>query len=1186
MFAGFPSSPFKSISRRLSKGLTRASEVILGITPAKALHAAVVAGDEEKAIEIYTVEKNGNSLENDLHPSLPFPTKKLSNETPLHLAFLMGFKNLVVLFLARGGCPNAPNKRDGTCLHSLCSKGDNVDIRNELMNIITTWNGIRNDDGISEVVSINHVDVDGNAAIHYAAYNGLQHCASKLMSLGAIISIVNKAQRTCCEMADEGKSPELANMLELALVFQPDDVNMAAFEETHHVLNDATANLQYLMVDCGYISTDDISTFIDRCVGTITSALDGMTNTRAEALLNTYSWNVSKVIDECKRSMSAALQAAYLEVSASDSSPLRTPHLIRTRPVEISPLTTAAAFPDLLTSSSPIVINEQGCSASIDHEIIDSSHTQAGNVSLDANSVPNDGSYSDGINIDTTVTMPPLPPPDDFQVVSTSVISADIQTVSRDAFESECAICGNSVVYNPSFTTTDVVAISDDIGLACQSKHLFCLCCWSSHLQVQVRENGAYCLRCPGYKCGDILDIEWASLLLVERDLLERLKRQRSRNVIDCCSKLHICSHPDCDAILHIPVNENIDSDTATIPRSLLCSNEHSTCSLCNKEAHSPCSCTDWQDWLQRIREVSNGKKVNGDDIANDLWVEANTKGCPRCKARIEKDEGCNHMTCRKCRHEFCWICMQEWTLHSNSTGGFFQCNRFVENIDNELGNAQMESRRQLNKGRKMARFIHHFTRYLAHGESAVMEAKMQVETLARIMNELRDTESGTLVWLQGDAVVLPSNGTQALDFLRVGFDELIKCRRFLKSSFAFAFYAFDDYSDSATADSYSDMGDHNELSVFQLIRQSRGEGPTAGRSRRNRVNQKNCLRVYERSFQMLQSDLEMLTELLSDVVGRRRLRASKNQIQQMTNTVKSKRIEFEKMIVSAIQQAASRTSTASTAADTKARIVLRRNHNSSVTQQAAANGSARQRRHMLAGQFVDDYDDVADIAAWISHIESIANSSGEAGTDQAPDANDTAGGDVSRSSNIQQQVGSEDGTLPIRRVVRLRDQQAGRRTGGRSHASASRSSSLSPSSRHSVTASNDASPASPVSVNRSNSSISWRQRLLEQQADDEEDDDVESYALNRHLTARAAEEEDLNRAILMSLQGPTADEISPAVSASSSDNSLHRSAIVPYTDAMATLVAMGFNMEEASAALQVSAHLVSISIYTNMYLY
>lgn len=74
---------------------------------------------------------------------------------------------------------------------------------------------------------------------------------------------------------------------------------------------------------------------------------------------------------------------------------------------------------------------------------------------------------------------------------------------------------------------------------------------------------------------------------------------------------------------------------------------------------------------------VSTVADLSEQEIGNMLWLEANTKKCPKCKASTEKNEGCNHMTCKRCRHEYCWICMQPWSLHSNSTGGFFRCNRF-----------------------------------------------------------------------------------------------------------------------------------------------------------------------------------------------------------------------------------------------------------------------------------------------------------------------------------------------------------------------------------------------------------------------------------------------------------------------------------------------------------------------------
>jgi uncharacterized protein with PIN domain len=42
--------------------------------------------------------------------------------------------------------------------------------------------------------------------------------------------------------------------------------------------------------------------------------------------------------------------------------------------------------------------------------------------------------------------------------------------------------------------------------------------------------------------------------------------------------------------------------------------------------------------------DIKDALSASGDEIANALWVAANTKRCPRCNTPIEKDEGCNHM--------------------------------------------------------------------------------------------------------------------------------------------------------------------------------------------------------------------------------------------------------------------------------------------------------------------------------------------------------------------------------------------------------------------------------------------------------------------------------------------------------------------------------------------------------------
>lgn len=55
----------------------------LGLSPRKELLRALLAGDEEKAIQVYVLVTNGKSLEEDLYPSLPLVESTL--QTPMHL---------------------------------------------------------------------------------------------------------------------------------------------------------------------------------------------------------------------------------------------------------------------------------------------------------------------------------------------------------------------------------------------------------------------------------------------------------------------------------------------------------------------------------------------------------------------------------------------------------------------------------------------------------------------------------------------------------------------------------------------------------------------------------------------------------------------------------------------------------------------------------------------------------------------------------------------------------------------------------------------------------------------------------------------------------------------------------------------------------------------------------------------
>ena len=51
-----------------------------------------------------------------------------------------------------------------------------------------------------------------------------------------------------------------------------------------------------------------------------------------------------------------------------------------------------------------------------------------------------------------------------------------------------------------------------------------------------------------------------------------------------------------------------------------------------------------------------------------------NVGNCPKCKARIEKNDGCNHMTCGSCKYEYCWICGAKYSGGHYSEMNIFGC--------------------------------------------------------------------------------------------------------------------------------------------------------------------------------------------------------------------------------------------------------------------------------------------------------------------------------------------------------------------------------------------------------------------------------------------------------------------------------------------------------------------------------
>ena len=111
----------------------------------------------------------------------------------------------------------------------------------------------------------------------------------------------------------------------------------------------------------------------------------------------------------------------------------------------------------------------------------------------------------------------------------------------------------------------------------------------------------------------------------------------------------------------------------------------------------------------------------NNSESENINWIIANTKSCPnkKCGRPIEKNQGCNHMTCKLCGHDFCWLCKGNWKDHNTSTGGYYKCNKF----NDEEG--QQEDKKVEDIKFELQRYMFYFERYNNHHKAEALAKKL-----------------------------------------------------------------------------------------------------------------------------------------------------------------------------------------------------------------------------------------------------------------------------------------------------------------------------------------------------------------------------------------------------------------------------------------------------------------------------
>jgi len=239
--------------------------------------------------------------------------------------------------------------------------------------------------------------------------------------------------------------------------------------------------------------------------------------------------------------------------------------------------------------------------------------------------------------------------------------------------------------------------------------------------------------------------------LLSPKPITERYQVLLNRTYVDDKENLRWCPAPNCEYAVDCAITSK---QLNTIVPTVICTCGHHFCFGCGSNDHQPCPCALVKKWIKKCEDDS--------ETAN--WISANTKECPKCVATIEKNGGCNHMTCRKCKHEFCWVCMGPWSEHGTS---WYNCNRFEEKAGVDARDHQAKSRASLE------RYLHYYNRYANHEQSAKLDKDLYVKTEKKMT--LLQSQSG-MSWIE-------------VQYLDSASKVLQQCRQTLKWTYAFAFY-------------------------------------------------------------------------------------------------------------------------------------------------------------------------------------------------------------------------------------------------------------------------------------------------------------------------------------------------------------------------------------------------------------
>ncbi|XP_073507352.1 E3 ubiquitin-protein ligase RNF14-like isoform X2 [Phyllobates terribilis] len=207
------------------------------------------------------------------------------------------------------------------------------------------------------------------------------------------------------------------------------------------------------------------------------------------------------------------------------------------------------------------------------------------------------------------------------------------------------------------------ICFMEKLGSECthfkDCQHVYCNSCLKDYFEIQIKDGQVHALNCPEPECTSVATPAQVKDLVGEQ-LFSRFDRLLLQSSLDLMADVVYCPRLSCQTPVMV-------EPEGTMGICSVC--QYAFCILCKMTFHgiSPCNIPEGPE--ENIADLSeedltaeeeNRRRVEKSvqRMQNREWIKMNSKSCPGCKVPIEKNDGCNKMTCSKCKEFFCWLCL------------------------------------------------------------------------------------------------------------------------------------------------------------------------------------------------------------------------------------------------------------------------------------------------------------------------------------------------------------------------------------------------------------------------------------------------------------------------------------------------------------------------------------------------